>query len=119
MKPEIKERWIQALGTYQQATNALHTDEGYCCLGVLCDIYAKEHNINWTEGNFGYSKWEILDNEDILPPEVVEWAGIKSANPILAYSDGCGKMSAALMSDLNDELGFSFTDIAKLIREQL
>lgn len=37
MPAETKKEWLAALrsGEYQQATCALETDKGYCCLGVL------------------------------------------------------------------------------------
>lgn len=40
MNPDVKTRWVAALrsGNYRQARNYLRTAEGYCCLGVLCDI---------------------------------------------------------------------------------
>lgn len=41
MKPQLKAKWIEALesGRYEQTRGALHVkDEGYCCLGVLCDV---------------------------------------------------------------------------------
>jgi hypothetical protein len=36
--------WINALkgGEYNQVKNALKTDNGYCCLGVLCRISLPE-----------------------------------------------------------------------------
>ena len=48
MKPELKNKWIKALrgGGYQQATGVLRNDNGYCCLGVLCDVTAPDA---WTE----------------------------------------------------------------------
>lgn len=44
MNPRIKQLWIDALrsGEYPQARGALKTVSGYCCLGVLCDLAAKE-----------------------------------------------------------------------------
>lgn len=40
MKPELKENWIKALrsGKYTQTSNHLRVNDGYCCLGVLCDV---------------------------------------------------------------------------------
>lgn len=37
---EQKEQWLTALrsGKYQQTNGNLHDNNGYCCLGVLCDI---------------------------------------------------------------------------------
>lgn len=40
MDQGIKSRWIAALrsGDYQQTQNTIRHDDGYCCLGVLCDV---------------------------------------------------------------------------------
>ena len=51
MTPELKERWIEALGTYPKTKNTLKNEEGYCCLGVLADIEGDLNNII----KFGYS----------------------------------------------------------------
>lgn len=44
MNPEIKTKWVEALrsGKYKQGKKSLRSREGdkYCCLGVLCDLYA-------------------------------------------------------------------------------
>ena len=39
MNSEKKQQWLDALrsGKYPQVTGALHTDDGFCCLGVYCD----------------------------------------------------------------------------------
>lgn len=41
MNKGIKDRWITALRSekYSQTKGNLRDDEGYCCLGVLCDLY--------------------------------------------------------------------------------
>lgn len=38
---EFKRLWIEALhsGKYQQAYGKLRRNDGFCCLGVACDIY--------------------------------------------------------------------------------
>lgn len=40
MDQEVKIKWIKALrsGKYKQITNKLCDGEGFCCLGVLCEI---------------------------------------------------------------------------------
>jgi hypothetical protein len=40
MDAQLKSKWVEALrsGKYQQARNFLKSEDGYCCLGVLCDI---------------------------------------------------------------------------------
>ncbi len=42
-----RERWVNELksGDYDQDQSYLKTDDGYCCLGVLCDI----EGIEWSE----------------------------------------------------------------------
>lgn len=38
---ELLVRWLAALrsGKYSQTTDALRDERGFCCLGVLCDVY--------------------------------------------------------------------------------
>jgi hypothetical protein len=40
MNKAIKSKWLEALrsGRYRQSRNALFSDRGYCCLGVLARI---------------------------------------------------------------------------------
>lgn len=44
MNPEWKAKWLAALrsGKYKQTSKYLRTEEGYCCLGVLCDLVAPD-----------------------------------------------------------------------------
>lgn len=43
MKSELKERWIAALrsGEYKQTREYLCDEQGWCCLGVLCNLVDK------------------------------------------------------------------------------
>ena len=40
MDAEMKAKWVEALrsGKFEQATEQLKSDGGYCCLGVLCIV---------------------------------------------------------------------------------
>ena len=40
MDAKLKALWLEALrsGNYKQTSNELFDGEGYCCLGVLCDV---------------------------------------------------------------------------------
>ena len=53
MNKEWKEKWVTALrsGKYQQGQGVLRSkDDKFCCLGVLCDLFAKETgSIDWEE----------------------------------------------------------------------
>ena len=126
MNPEIKQKWINALrsGEYEQSSKGfLHTanefNETYCCLGVLCDLYAKEHNKEWTN-NYGRSNL-YFEGEGHYPPQsVVEWAGLPDKNPSIEFSgeiDDC-EFEDPELSELNDE-GISFNTIAGLIEQYL
>jgi hypothetical protein len=58
MNKTLKDKWVAALrsGQYRQAKEYLHVPNlGYCCLGVLCDIYDDTKWIDnaHTEYNFG------------------------------------------------------------------
>jgi hypothetical protein len=45
---ELKKRWVESLrsGNYKQTPGRLKTDDGYCCLGVLCELSSHFHG--WT-----------------------------------------------------------------------
>lgn len=40
MDIELKTKWTEALrsGSFKQAQRTLRSEEGYCCLGVLCEV---------------------------------------------------------------------------------
>lgn len=119
MNQEVKDKWIFALrsGKYEQGRNALFCEGKYCCMGVLCDLFAKEKNIEWENGEF-FSQDNhkaILKETAIIPDEVQLWAGIKSKNPSITIE---GQKTTSL-GYLNDYLEYSFEDIAHLIEKQL
>lgn len=109
MNPEIKAEWVAALrsGEYAKTTGELHDDVGYCCLGVLCDLHRQKHGGQWEDGYY-------LGEFDILPAEVMDWAGLDSQSPAVD-DDG--------LADLNDGAGHwqehSFVEIADLIETYL
>jgi hypothetical protein len=110
MNPQIKQKWVSALrsGDYQQTQEHLHDKNGFCCLGVLCDLYGKEHNVEWNLANMpGY--YAFQGRETVLPLSVIEWAGVIGIDPLI------GKVSLA---ELNDK-GSTFEQIADLIEEHL
>lgn len=91
---------IKALrgGKYKQTRGWLRDKDGFCCLGVACDIF---DNKKWA--NYLY-----MDRGGILPDLVREhygFAASKGAN--LPFK---GKFVA--MTDLNDEHNQSFKQIA-------
>jgi hypothetical protein len=77
MNQRIKTKWINSLrsGEYKQGTGRLRRDdEKFCCLGVLCDLYAKENNLSWQHLSGGYG---IDGAVGWIPVAVRNWSGIR------------------------------------------
>ena len=131
MNKEVKRAWVEALrsGKYKQATGRLRRVDGYCCLGVLCNLYKESHqDCNWSddlyEGSHQDCNWSeesdcfcfVIHEEntdpamDFLPEKVVEWAGLDSSDP---QYDG-----DETLVGLNDR-GATFDEIADVIEENL
>lgn len=125
MNQKIKEKWVAALrsGEYKQAAGALKVDrkEGptYCCLGVLCDLYAKEFDEEWETGVNEETRKEyilFLGYPSTLPPDVMFWAGLLYSNPRIDLAEAFG--GRTVLADYNDS-GYSFEEIAQVIEAQL
>lgn len=108
MDPEIKERWCAALESeqYQQGQDWLRKDDRFCCLGVLCDLYAKETGEPWMARDRMYA---FMGASACLPERVIAWAGLTNYNPMIA---------GTAASCWNDN-GTPFPAIAAAIREHL
>ena len=111
MNKEVADKWIAALrsGEYQQTEGKLCGAGGFCCLGVLCDLYEKEQ-CDTDDG------WR--DGRTHPPVKVVKWSGMQSDSPPVRLKRGEGR-SALLMPivDVND-LGTPFSEIADMIEAQ-
>ena len=126
MKQEIKEKWVAALrsGEYRQTRSTLRDEKGFCCLGVLTDLYLKENNKEWVLINTHYS----FDDENLLlPQQVQEWADIdmdprlshkKVSNAIRIILEGYQSSPPPTLAVLND-YGVPFKEIADVIENQL
>lgn len=124
MDPNVKKRWVDALlsDDYRQGQGCLRFDNKFCCLAVLCDLYARQHNLmhkawqrpDHVETEEYYSTlWFMGDEESLLPENVRIWAGLDYCDPIIKI-DGCPYS----LANLNDN-GSAFKEIAHLINEQL
>ena len=96
MKQKVMRAWVRALrsGKYKQGRGALRnktaafkTGQKFCCLGVLCDLYAKEHpDARWEPvGNvlgciFTPDGSAGNDSFGVLPTPVQKWAGLKTTS---------------------------------------
>lgn len=116
MNQRIKESWMDALrsGEYPQTHGKLRDDNGFCCLGVLVDLFLKENKKEWIEDEFGYMVSDIYGPEDeTLPHRVMEWAGLSNSNPDVILSE-----QTMQIYELNDIEELNFTSIADIIESQ-
>lgn len=145
MNEEIKQEWVRRLrsGEYAQGQRYLRINDKYCCLGVLCDMATEAGVVNGAPGSPLVNTvcyvnvndpWDF--NSQMLPYAVTDWAGIESVNaknpgvsisPELKPDNDLGlhpeKMpefypAHTSLAQLND-LGYSFSQIADVIEEQL
>lgn len=122
MNQQIKRKWVDALysGKYKQGMGQLRSIKNkFCCLGVLCDLYAQETGTTWTKDVAG--NYSMGEENDVLPFEVCEWASIDRSPAVIAhYVDKRGKTKDQnqTLGDIND-YGVPFSVIAKYIKEQL
>jgi hypothetical protein len=98
-KKDIK-KWCKALdsGKYKQAKGYLQTKDGYCCLGVACKLFNKNHPIK--DGT-------LQGNMPSLYYQDPQWL-------IDINLDFSSKAGSAL-SMLNDYGNYTFPEIATLL----
>ena len=139
-KSRAKE-WARALrsGKYPQAYGTLckldanGNIEGFCCLGVLCELAVKDG-----------APVEVRDNKESyfrnysnqtghLPNSVMSWAGLTDSNPVLvpgkaieepAPCNVCGGVHGDILADngttashANDNLKMTFAEIADAVEK--
>ena len=124
MKEDIKNSWVKALRSceYPQTTSYLKSCDGFCCLGVLTDLYLKEKGYEWdhlevdnkTVGVIWSTDPKTLDSEYPetyeLPEAVRTWAGMKSSSGYFVTNSG----RHIDLAEENDN-GTKFDRIAELI----
>jgi hypothetical protein len=128
MNPEVKALWLEALrsGKYKQATSMLCDGEGgYCCLGVLTQVYANKKKKRAFDVGGGYVMAEI--DAQLLPDRVMKWAGLEdfiyksNTSPWTTESTHdilVSKKHRKTLSTHNDD-GKSFEWIADLIERHM
>lgn len=122
MNPQIKQRWLEALrsGEYKQTTENLRDINGFCCLGVLCDLYAKERGTDWVQLIDSY---ELYGEIQLLPLSVQKWAGLNTnVGGMVDFeceADGVMHVKSETLPEINDSWNKNFNEIADLIEAQL
>ena len=89
MNKQVKKEWLAALrsGAYKKGHGQLKNkkDNTYCCLGVLCDIYAKKMKKSYDRVinckpiiTITFSDSITLDGLAFPPKKIVDWANLTS-----------------------------------------
>ena len=124
MNSKVKEKWLTALrdGSYRQQQGWLrrqleNEDPRFCCLGVLTDLYMKEHpDCEWEKQHTNSCvSTPVLDSVTCsvtsLSNPVLNWAGL---------GDNVDHDSTILkLITFNDNLNKDFQDIADVIESDL
>lgn len=107
MKKEIKKLWVDALrsGEFTQTTTTLRDKNGFCCLGVLCELHRRTFQCgeDWI-------KTRYLGESEILPELVRDWSGLMSRDP---------ETRSGLKLSFQNDTGKDFNWIANLIENDL
>jgi hypothetical protein len=121
VNPQIKQLWVDALrsGEYPQTIGTLRSPDGFCCLGVLCQLAADAGIVTVQELGNGRNHIYIdpaggLPAEAVLNNAACAWAGLEGAH---RWDPEIASRRTNLAS-INDG-GATFTEIADLIEAEL
>lgn len=106
-----QQRWLDALESdeYPQGKNALNTGNGFCCLGVACEIF-KTDSVEMGECSDGIT---YNDNWETAPRFVIEALGLYGE---LGEAAPC--TMANKLATLNDDENRTFREIAAIIKTE-
>lgn len=133
--------WLAALrsGEYKQATGVLNNGNGFCCLGVACDVYAKQTGkgkwgndvrleelptIEFVYGKDSYGHI-LTDVENIENPDLKNFFGIPLTDnngfdiPPFILNDGKFATKTTPVTELNDSYELTFEQIADLVEKYI
>jgi hypothetical protein len=92
LNPEFKAKWLEALrsGKYKQTTGVLRSAEGFCCLGVACDLVDPD---SWsTPNDFGYThgaaRTTAIPGNDVQKAMFGDWFIGETFDPLTSRNDG-------------------------------
>ena len=105
-KAEARKHWATALrsGKYQQTVGVLRDSRGFCCLGVVCDVYDQlTSGDSWSKCHGPMGVYNFGGSERV-DPEIQEFFGIKNTG-----------QSYRFLADINDRERLSFAEIADIV----
>lgn len=127
LKPEVKARWLEALrsGEYKQQTGALRRFDGFCCKGVLANLFIQDTKQGrWDEPDSrsiialtGVKGTPNLEYETYLPNVIYAWAFQDFVPGSINCVIGPRTESGKGLGKLNDD-GLTFAEIADIIEKE-
>lgn len=121
LNKEVKAQWLKALrsGEYPQDYLRLRTPNGFCCLGVLADLYGKAHGIQWEEKvELKKVVYQFESAGGYPSADVCKWVnGLSWDSTIEGLKDRADDRVS--LTDLNDSGQFNFSQIADVIEHFL
>jgi hypothetical protein len=127
MDAEVKKIWVEALrsGDYKQTEGQLKDTFGFCCLGVLCDVYAEKvlkqepHWIPPYEDTEEKGINFFSEDAESLPWQLAKALNLDSSRKIKGPFDEESRCVQDVLADLNDTRAWDFKQIADFIEENL
>lgn len=102
--------WVKALrsGRYKQTTGCLGDKDGYCCLGVACEVVRKAHPklVTQTISDGSGKQKSYNDSASLLPAAVVSLLKMRSSK---------GTYDQTSLVEANDTHNKPFSKIADII----
>ena len=97
---DLYERWIEALesGKYPKTQGMLRNDDGYCCLGVVCDV--ADPNLWQQHAGFYYYKPPTIYDDVIYRIDLPDHIQLA----LTLYSASATFMMSELSPDLREEV---------------
>lgn len=100
---QVYKLWIKALrsGEYKQTRCTLKDNKGFCCLGVLCDLAAKDGGEQWEQEG---ERFIYGDCSEIPPRDILTYLNLSEDKE-------------STLIQMNDILNKSFKSIANYIEK--
>ena len=122
-----QKKWLAALrsGDYAQTRESLQDTNGFCCLGVACDISGvgswSEDTVDFSDDyTFQGTNSDVANNNDLADTGVDDWLGLNTPDgdpkdgselySLVVYND-----SGDLNLDMDKQRPFTFNEIADLL----
>lgn len=107
---EARKLWVDALrsGEYAQTTGSLRREDGFCCLGIACDVFrTHEADAWWHTTSIGAFVCRGISEAGYTHHVVKDWLGMETSAGV--YGDGMSRLSA------DNDNGKTFLEIADII----